>query len=154
MALREQLYSFLRPHTSWYKLEELKKQNEQAYTHQRAVYEDCKRNATQYQHEGASRPMHYKPYIRVHEIRMEMRELIQDNRTMHGGIHFPLCIKFKGICRRSEDGQARRTQGTWQYKDKMMRRLGTAPADDRKQQQPNFGLYVREAGQSTKQGLE
>ena len=82
---------------------------------------------------------------------MEMRELIQDNRTMHGGIHFPLCIKFKGICRRSEDGQARRTRGTPQYEEKMQRRL---PDTAQAEQRSNYRQYVREGGHSTNQGLE
>ena len=118
-TLRDQLQSFLRPHTPNDLLNELQEKQKEAYAHQMAVYADCKYNRREYQHEGASRPMHYKPYIRVQEMRMEMRELIQDDRTMHGGIHYPLAIKVKGICRRSEDGQARRTRGTWQYAEKM-----------------------------------
>ena len=118
--------------------------------HEMAKYEESKYNRWESQHDGASRPMHHRPYIVVNELRMEMRELIQDNRTLHGGIHYPLCIKMGGIGRRSEDAQARRIRGTKQYERKMQNRLsGTAPADDGKEQPSNFGSFVRDRLPST-----
>ena len=58
------------------------------------------------------RPILYLPYPKTKEIRMDMREWIQNNKCMQQGTHFPLCIKLGGTGRRSEEKQLERIRGT------------------------------------------
>ena len=55
------------------------------------------------------------PYPKSTEIRMDMREWIQNNKCMQLGTHYPLCIKLGGIGRRSEEKQLERIKGTPQH---------------------------------------
>ena len=41
---------------------------------------------------------------------------------MQRGTHFPLCIKLGGVCRRSSLKQKERTRGSWEYKEKQLRK--------------------------------
>ena len=54
------------------------------------------------------RPLHHKPYVQLREIRLCAKEWVQNNRSMHGGVHFPLCVKFEGSKRRSLHAQQKR----------------------------------------------
>ena len=38
-----------------------------------------------------------------------MREWTQNNRMLQGGAHFPLCLRFNNVCRRSESALKRRS---------------------------------------------
>ena len=136
------------PHGLQHELNRLQDIRKSDYHREWTSYENCKRKGSDYKCNGASKPMHYTPYMTVQEVRMDMRDLVQDNRIMHQEIHYPLCVKLGRMRRRSEDGQARRTRGTWQYKQKMRKRLSdTAKADDRSiesQHTSNSRQYVQE----------
>ena len=47
-----------------------------------------------------------------------MREWTQNNRTVQCGTHFPLCVKFDNVCRRTKEAEKRRLE-------KRKARLGT-----------------------------
>ena len=83
---------------------------------------------------GPPRPCLTMPYVQLEEIRMEVREWTQNNRMLQGGTHFPLCVKFTNVGRRSESAVARRLEKDkpkkgWGANRDKGRRLGPLSSD-------------------------
>lgn len=51
---------------------------------------------------------HHASYFRCQEVRMEMQEWIQNCTAPQGGTHYPLCVKFKNVPRRSRQKEQER----------------------------------------------
>ena len=59
-------------------------------------------------HESA--PIIAPPYLRIEEKRIALRELMVDDATFMGGIHFPLLLSVVCAGRRSKEAQERHTE--------------------------------------------
>ena len=106
------LESFLRPRTSKQELHRSTVATVQAYKIDMkkwdAAHDRARRIGDDGEVEVPAQPLCTHGFIRVKELRMDMREWVQDNGFFHQGTHMPLCVKFLGVSRRSDSALQQR----------------------------------------------
>ena len=131
-SLKDQVKRFLEPHTDSDMLKTLDEQRLNAYRFEHTQYMQYRTSGSgdNFSLHNCSFPLLYHDYIRVRELRMDMREWTQNNRCIQLGTHFPLCIKLGGICRRSRRGQLGRNRGTKEFREKREKKESAGVSPD------------------------
>lgn len=100
------LERFLQPRTSDAEIRTCEKAMNQGYKMAMLDWHAANRRKV----DPGPKPLAVTGHLKLKQLRMDIREWVQDNGFFQQGTHMPLVVKIDGVCRRSETAVAKRME--------------------------------------------